>query len=74
MRNEVEDEDADTDQALDHDERLRRVDAELARDQRGADLEERERKADGDCEREDDLAPRELDVLFFVVRGSRIVR
>ena len=50
--------------ALDHHEELRRLDPDLARDQRRADLEEREREADGDREREDDLAARQLEVLF----------
>ena len=56
------------------DEPLRRVDVESAGDERRADLEEREREADGDREGEDELPARELEVLLVVLGLRGVVR
>ena len=56
------------------DEPLGRVDAQAARDERRADLEEHEREADGEREREDDLPARELEVLLVVLGLRGVVR
>src|SRR5215207_11058356 len=64
---EVEDEDRDSDQALDDDEPARRLDREPARQEGGRDLEEQEREADRDSEREDESTTTDLRRYLFLV-------